>query len=326
MTVLCLLIVFVSSLLVKAFGNTEISQFEKFMIRFKKSYSSKEEFQYRLQIFTKNMEQARLLQQAELGTAVYGVTKYSDLTDQEFGIQRNSKEYNVPPTPIEKTESTMQPECDWRKSGFVSEVKDQGLRCKSSWAFAAVSNIETLWGINGHSTNLSVQQLIDCNVCGDGCKRGYQWHAFRTVLFKNLATENDYQEYQGRKNKCDEAVMSVWWISGFEMLPRNENAMSIHLSYNGTLTVVINSTPLKLYKGGVIHQPDCSKRVGDHVALIVGYHKKKKTPYWILKNSWGKDWGENGYFRLYWGKNSCGVTSYPLSATLDRDVKAKCPM
>ncbi|KAM8939254.1 cathepsin W-like [Pelodytes ibericus] len=297
------------------------------MIQFNKSYKSDHERQQRFNIFSNNMEEARRLQQEELGTAQYGITKFSDLTDDEFNTDQKEM-FMSPSFDNITTEAKFPASCDWRKMGVISEVKDQGKKCKSSWAFAVVGNIEALWGIIGYPRNLSVQQIIDCNRCGDGCIRGYQWYAFRTVLEQAGLTNDATYKYKGKKDACNKNAKAEGWISGFQMLPRNERAMASHLAHKGTLTVAINKSPLKFYQRGVIHQPNCDQALVHHVALIVGYAKgKKKTgPYWILKNSWGKNWGENGYFRMYRGKNMGGITMYPLTATLDMKVKIKCPV
>lgn len=71
------------------------------------------------------------------------------------------------------------------------------------------------------------------------------------------------------------------------------------------MAVALDATVLQSYTSGVIKK--CSKSL-NHVVLLVGYGTdKKKTPYWKLKNSWGEDWGENGFFRLARNKNTCGI-------------------
>ncbi|KAM4018164.1 uncharacterized protein ACNLHF_007596 [Anomaloglossus baeobatrachus] len=111
------------------------------------------------------------------------------------------------------------------------------------------------------------------------------------------------------------------------MLPKNEHAMANYLKNIGTIAVAINSTLLKNYGGGVIQHKSCGPVV-DHTVLLVGYNlKDKKSPHWTLKNSWGENWGENGFFKLHFGSNMCGVTSWPLSAVVT-DPKSKpipCP-
>ncbi|XP_053305666.1 cathepsin W-like [Spea bombifrons] len=324
MSVLCFIATLMALLSVTV---SDLTEFKKFIVQFNKSYKSKEEFQRRLHIFSKNMKEARHLQKLEHGTAKYGVTKFSDLTDEEFNIYNSPVEVSSPPSMKNITiNATIPRTCDWRKSGVISQVKNQGLRCASSWAFAVVGNIEAMWGINGQPKNLSVQQVIDCNKCGDGCRRGYQWYAFRTVLEQVGLTSSSIYQYVGKKNTCKTDVRPEGWIAGFKMLSQNEAAMAKYLAHEGTVTVVVNKAPLKLYQKGVIHQPNCNKIHGDHVALIVGYGNGNSKPYWILKNSWGIDWGEKGYYRLYRGENICGINKYPLVALWgSKKNKHKCP-
>ncbi|KAM8939255.1 cathepsin W-like [Pelodytes ibericus] len=330
MSLVHLLFTLVAFFPVMVSGNPELEQFEEFIIRFNKSYKSEEEFKWRLSIFLQNIEEARHLQRHELGTAKYGVTKFSDLTDEEFRSFHLTAS-NFPP-PLLMRNDTLEvkspPSCDWRKKGVISEVKNQELTCRSCWAFAAVGNIEAQFGILGNPKNLSVQQIIDCNSCGDGCLGGFPWDGFITVLEQGGLTKENLYKYQAKYTGCKTGLKPEGSITGFEMLPKNENAMASHLAQKGTLTVIVNSSALRHYQSGVIDQTEkhCSHYNVDHMVLIVGYSKEATKPYWILKNSYGISWGEQGYFRTYWGKNICGITMYPITAALSKKFKrTMCP-
>ncbi|XP_075181485.1 cathepsin W-like [Anomaloglossus baeobatrachus] len=289
------------------------------------------EYQYRLSVFTSNLKVASRLQREERGTAKYGVTKFSDLTDEEFTRNtlpygdafpsNNVKQLKVEATPVDDS-------CDWRKAGVISKAKDQGTKCYSCWAFAAVGNIEAQWGILGYPVNLSVQQVLDCGPCEAGCKGGYTWDAYITVMkLQGLVNETDYK-YEGVTQKCRSFSRDYTktFIYDFIMLPKNEQEMANYVKNNGTIAVAINIAPLKNYKEGVIDQKSCGP-VADHAVLLVGYNQKDNPPHWILKNSWGEKWGENGFFKLSFGKNMCGVTSWPLSAvtTYPGSMSLPCP-
>lgn len=76
----------------------------------------------------------------------------------------------------------------------------------------------------------------------------------------------------------------------------------------GPVSVAINGDLLQLYNSGIFDDSSCSK-ILDHAALVVGYGVDNDTSYWIVKNSWGSDWGEDGYFRIMRGKDLCGISS-----------------
>ncbi|KAE8607668.1 hypothetical protein XENTR_v10011244, partial [Xenopus tropicalis] len=274
-------------------------------------------FHRRFAIFQKNLEEAKRLQREERGTAQYGITKFSDLTDEEFlRCRPDHRAYFESQTLLRQVTEENAPvkTCDWRKKGVISVPKNQGPSCLSCYAFAAVGNIEAQWGIWGSPKNLSVQQLVDCSKCG--CQGGYTWNAFMTVIkIGGLTNEKNYK-YTGKKSTCKTNLKPEATIQDFVILQRNETVICSHVSYKGTVTVAINQTLLKQYQKGVIdpHPEKCDNNV-DHAVLIVGFSREKK--YWILKNSWGNDWGENGFFRLRLGSNACGIAEYPASAIVN---------
>lgn len=313
----------------------EMDMFKDFMVTFHKSYGSQNEVQQRFQIFQQNLEEARRLQVLDQGTAEYGVTQFSDLTEEEFlGLRRLPKTMPAQTVPVVLNESRSRRKlCDWRKLGVASTIKKQG-QCSSCWAFSAASNIEYLWGIIGAPRTVSVQELIDCDNCtsSDGCKGGWVWDAFMTVLQQGgLSSEEEYP-YKGKKGHCQRRKgKPIAWIHDFVMVEKNETKMAEYVSSKGPITVTINVKALQAYKKGIINleKKECDPMHVDHSVLLVGYGvlkiKKKQQRYWILQNSWGETFGEKGYFRLYRGTNMCGITKYPVTAILTHSKTVRCP-
>ncbi|XP_036851287.1 cathepsin W [Manis javanica] len=332
--------------------------FRLFQIQYNRSYSNPAEHARHLDIFAHNLAQAQWLQKEDLGTAEFGVTPFSDLTDEEFGqLYRHQSTVGGLPKMSRQVGSEewgepLPPTCDWRKAaGIISSVKNQE-NCNCCWAMAAAGNIEALWGIkHRQSVEVSVQELLDCGRCGNGCRGGFVWDAFITVLNNSgLASEKDYP-FQGnvRAHRClARKHKKVAWIQDFIMLPDNEQKIAWYLATQGPITVTINMKLLQQYQKGVIKATPttCDPRLVDHSVLLVGFgtsksverkpaeavssqaHPQHSTPYWILKNSWGASWGEKGYFRLHRGSNTCGITKYPLTARVDQPVKKQrvsCP-
>uniref|UniRef100_A0A8C3SJ64 Cathepsin W n=1 Tax=Chelydra serpentina TaxID=8475 RepID=A0A8C3SJ64_CHESE len=250
--------------------------FKDFMIQFNRTYRNPTEQRRRFGIFTRSLFAARRLQETELGTGQYGVTRFSDWTDEEFrGMFRSPPPptMRLAPRPPRKKPPRS---CDWRKAGAVTAVKNQGEKCQSCWAFAAVANIESLWNIHFHQPrNLSVQEVLDCSWCGAGCKGGYVWDAFTTVLHKRGLISEAAYPYTGRQETCPnlKEYGPAAYIQGFQTLPRDEEEIAAHVATKGPITVTLNSAAMKYYKKG-ISQPlvkSCSPDQVDHVALLVGY-------------------------------------------------------
>ncbi|XP_059104803.1 cathepsin W [Peromyscus eremicus] len=336
-----------------------IEVFKLFQIKYNRSYSNPAEYARRLDIFAHNLAQAQRLQEEDLGTAEFGETPFSDLTEEEFGqLYGHQRAPERIPNIVKKAGSEKWGEsvpstCDWRKAAnIISSIKNQK-NCGCCWAIAAADNIEALWRIKHHQfVEVSVQELLDCDRCGNGCKGGFVWDAYVTVLNNSgLASKKDYP-FQGHPNPngcLAKKYKKVAWIQDFTMLSSNEQVIAGYLATHGPVTVTINMKLLQGYQKGVIKatHTTCDPQHVDHSVLLVGFGKGKEkggirsgtllsqsrkprrsVPYWILKNSWGAEWGEKGYFRLYRGNNSCGITKYPVTARVDRPVKRQpvsCP-
>ncbi|KAM5318710.1 cathepsin W isoform 2-T2 [Glossophaga mutica] len=362
--------------------------FTLFQIQYNRSYSNPAEHARRLDIFAHNLAQAQRLQEEDLGTAEFGVTPFSDLTEEEFGqLYGNQRAAGRAPSVDRKVGAgerggSVPSTCDWRKArNIISPIRDQK-SCKCCWAMAAAGNIEAQWAIkHKESVEVSVQELLDCDRCGNGCSGGYLWDAFITVMNNSecrplwglsvggmfwsgvsswpcllpggLASEQDYP-FQGeaRARKCQaKKYKRVAWIQDFTMLSENEQGIARYVATEGPIAVSINMKLLQNYRTGVIKPApgSCDPQHLDHIVLLVGFGKTKSverrqteavlsqsrprprhsTPYWIVKNSWGAHWGEEGYFRLHRGSNACGITRYPLTALVGTPVKKRhvvsCP-
>ncbi|XP_007518819.1 cathepsin W [Erinaceus europaeus] len=318
--------------------------FTQFQTQYNRSYSSPEEYARRLDTFARNLARAQRLQ--DMGIAQFGVTSFSDLTEEEFR-RLHGHQWAATKPPVsrkvgdEDWGQLVPSSCDWRKmKGGLSPVRDQG-NCRCCWAMAAAGNLEALWHIHGYSSvEVSVQELLDCSLCGDGCKGGYVWNAFATIINGSGLVSEDKYPFRGdfKPNRCQvnsnkKDRKPVAWIQDFAMLPENEDKIAGYLATHGPITVTINSVLLQLYKGGVLKATPatCNPQFLDHSVLLVGFGRdrgRRSTPYWILKNSWGTMWGEEGYFRLQRGNNACGITKFPITARVGQAKKkppATCP-
>ncbi|KAG7204056.1 hypothetical protein KM043_001912 [Ampulex compressa] len=285
--------------------------FMNFMDVFNKTYTTIQEKAFRLDNFRNSLKTIKELRDNEQGTGEYGVTEFADLARYEFelhhlGLRTDLAYDNEIPYPAAKIPDIELPnEFDWRHYNVVTPVKDQG-QCGSCWAFSVTGNIEGLYAHKyGKLLSFSEQELIDCDKMDEGCNGGLPDTAYRAIeALGGLETEADYP-YDAR-DESNETDMAKWLVQ------------------NGPISIGINANAMQFYFGGVSHpfKVLCSPKNLDHGVLIVGYGVStyplfhKKLPYWIIKNSWGARWGEQGYYRVYRGDGTCGVNAMPTSAVI----------
>ncbi|CAD6232013.1 GSCOCG00001700001-RA-CDS [Cotesia congregata] len=302
--------------------------FESFQKKYQRVYTSEKEKAARFKIFKINMKVAETLQEYEQGTALYGPTMFADMTTDEFrsytGLRSDLRSENQIPFPMAKIPDIELPnEYDWRHYNVVTPVKDQG-QCGSCWAFSVTGNVEGQYAIK-HSKllSLSEQELVDCDKLDDGCNGGLQENAYRALEeLGGLELEDDYpydaedEKCHFKKNKAAVEIVSAVNITS------NETQMAQWLVKNGPMAIGINANAMQFYMGGISHPFKflCSHDNLDHGVLIVGYgvHTyplfKRVMPFWIVKNSWGTGWGEQGYYRVYRGDGTCGLNTDVSSA------------
>ncbi|PZC74549.1 hypothetical protein B5X24_HaOG207683 [Helicoverpa armigera] len=306
--------------------------FYNFLTTYNPSYvNDYSQMQKRFEIFKQNIKKIHELNVHEKGTATYGVTRFTDLSYEEFrstymGLKTNlTNENQVPMKMADIPDIKVPVNFDWREYDAVTDVKDQG-SCGSCWAFSVTGNIEGQWKMqSGKLVSLSEQELVDCDKMDDGCNGGLPDNAYRAIeQMGGLELESDYP-YEGVDEKCAfNKTLAKVQISGAVNITKNETGMAQWLVHNGPISIGINANAMQFYMGGISHpwKMLCNPTNLDHGVLIVGYGIKdyplfhKKLPYWIVKNSWGKSWGEQGYYRVYRGDGTCGVNQMASSAVI----------
>ena len=199
---------------------------------------------------------------------------------------------------------------DWRTKGWVTPIKDQG-RCGSCYAFSAVGALEGQYkNLTGNLTELSTQQVVDCSksYLNDGCEGGRPDWVYDYIMYNGLETEKDYP-YIDNEGRCkaDLRKYAVRTSHYWYVRPENPTQLKAALNFVGPISVAVGTGLYEAfdwaeYESGIIDKHQLCPPDLDHSVLLVGYGSstvgKTKREYWIIKNSWGTDWGEKGYIRL----------------------------
>lgn len=332
--VTCVLIIVLSSVTNTesiTFEDVVLQEWEVFKLTHGKQYESSEET-FRRKVFMENKHKIALhnrLYEKGLKSYKLAMNEFGDRLHYEFvqtmnGLKRDYRNrYENGSTYLSPHYVEIPKSVDWRKEGYVTPVKNQGM-CGSCWAFSSTGSLEGQhYRKTGKLVSLSEQNLIDCSTKygNEGCNGGLMDQAFTYVKDNHgIDTELSYP-YDGKDEKCKFSKRSVGATdSGFVDIPSgNEEKLKEAVATVGPVSVAIDASheSFQFYSHGVYDEPECSSEELDHGVLVVGYGiSRKGEDYWIVKNSWGTTWGKDGYVLMRRNKNNqCGIAtqaSYPL--------------
>ncbi len=313
--------------------------FEKWQQRWNVTYDSPENEIIRGEIWADN---ARRVMNHNRKTTSWSqiINPFADQTSLEFKSKRNGlipPQYPRPPTlwPPMHASWEIPDSVDWRHHGIVNPIKNQE-QCGSCWAFSAVASLEGQYALkNKNLTSFSEQNLVDCvqdvqvqgGLCCDGCEGGLMDAAFE-YLAKSQNGKDDLENkyvYTAMDEQCSFAQNGpgLGDVTGYVDLPTGcDHSLAQAVATIGVISVGVDAnSDWQMYGGGVYvpdpNQGGCSSDPGalDHGVAVVGYNtdvfNNKTMSYWIVRNSWGRDWGIDGYMYLSRDvQNACGISNY----------------
>lgn len=301
---------------------------EKAFVQYMRQYNhifTGDEYALRLSIFLVNQ---RRVNEHNKGNHMYklGINKFSCYTPAEYKallgakpsnmIHATEKPKNLPP--LKKNGEPIS-DFDFRVKGMVNEVQDQG-NCGSCWAFAAIASQETNYKACGFELQkLSEQCMVDCTRTCQGCNGGWpedalEWEIKHQNHCTMLAEDYPYVGYQG---DCRfDGSKATGLIQVILPLDCGEINMQTYMQNYGSIVTVIDGSQytFQAYSGGVYDDPSCSTEVVNQAVNIIGFGHEGdwEVEYWIVRNSFGKEWGEGGYIRIFEAKNVCGIANRPF--------------
>lgn len=198
----------------------------------------------------------------------------------------------------------------WRNK--IHPIRNQG-KCGSCWAFGATEALSDRFAIIYHNdVVLSPQHLVSCDHSDYGCQGGSLSNAWSFMKTTGVVTEACYpytsgtsQESGRCESKCQNGKAFVHYHSTGYSKSKSVDETMTEIQFNGPVEAAFTVYEDFLnYKSGVYQHLE-GKMLGGHAVKCIGWGTEGGVDYWLMANSWGSDWGENGYFKIK--RADCGV-------------------
>jgi cathepsin L len=273
-----------------------------------------DEYKFRLGVFAQNQRRVQEFNRAS--SYKVEMNKFATYTEAEYktllGHRPSHVEGKATVSNLKAPESV-----DWRDKNIVNPVKDQA-QCGSCWAFSVIQAQESQWALKKNQLpSLSEQNLVDCVTSCYGCNGGDEYISYDYVIKYQdglWMTEEDYP-YTGRDGSCKfDKTKGCCPVKSYirPTTTGNEDELAAGCAEKGVVSIAIDASnwDFQMYSSGIYNPSSCSSSRLDHAVGLVGYGTEGGVDYWIVRNSWGPSWGEQGYIRMIRNHNNhCGVAT-----------------
>jgi len=301
-------------------------EFAKFQRDHGKDYADSDERAYRFGIFSDIHDAIEAHNADETQSYTMGLNFLADMTPAErsrmHGRYIPSKSVYDNDVPFIKRKGVKIPTTlDWVAEGVVPlKPRNQGM-CGSCWSFGALESLSAAHYLKyGVYEYLSTQNMVDCawKFGGQGCDGATARIAWQTIMDQGTASADVAYPYRGVDgntcmfNSTGKGTSNVT-VSSYQAVPSGDIDALYQAIQNGPLAIAIDAETLGLnfYTGGVYDSTSCLNGVNDldHEVMVVGYGVDNGQAYWLVRNSWGVEFGSDGYIKIAVEGNICGVAT-----------------